>query len=303
MTNFILHHYPLSPYSQKIRSMLGYTQLDWQSVQTREMPPRPSLALLCGGYRRVPVAQIGADIFCDTRTITSEIAQLSGKNELAAENCSEQVKDLLTQLESDVFFTCVGNAMSFRVLWDSFSIRDLCLFIFDRIKMKKSLELKNEGIKKSRIILNQHLERLESLLTENFIGGNAPNIVDFAAYHCLWFVRDVGKKDLIDSQRNVISWMNRIREFNEGNEHPISASDANATAAKCEPRHIPDEHKKDSSIGAMVEISPTDYALDPTDGLLVGCTSYSWIIAREVEKLGTIHVHFPKHGFELKALT
>jgi hypothetical protein len=29
------------------------------------MPPRPLLDPLTGGYRRVPVLQVGADIYCD----------------------------------------------------------------------------------------------------------------------------------------------------------------------------------------------------------------------------------------------
>jgi hypothetical protein len=49
--------------------MLGYADLSWQSCITREMPPRPLLARLAGGYRKIPVAQIGADIFCDSRVL------------------------------------------------------------------------------------------------------------------------------------------------------------------------------------------------------------------------------------------
>lgn len=69
MSEFILHHYVLSPFSTKIRAMLGQAGLDWRSAITREMPPRPVLEVLAGGYRKIPVAQIGADVFCDTRVI------------------------------------------------------------------------------------------------------------------------------------------------------------------------------------------------------------------------------------------
>ena len=89
MNSLILHHYTMSPFSQKIRSMLGYTGIQWQSVITREMPPRPLLETLTGGYRKIPMAQIGADIFVDTRTIAAEIAlefpQGSRRRERAAQ--------------------------------------------------------------------------------------------------------------------------------------------------------------------------------------------------------------------------
>ncbi|HBC20217.1 MAG TPA: glutathione S-transferase family protein, partial [Alcanivorax sp.] len=53
MSDLILHHYALSPFSEKVRAMLGYAGLDWQSVTVREMPPRPMLAPLAGGYRKI----------------------------------------------------------------------------------------------------------------------------------------------------------------------------------------------------------------------------------------------------------
>ena len=62
MSTLILHNYPMSPFSEKTRAMLGVAGLSWRSAPTREMPPRPVLAALAGGYRKVPLAQIGADL-------------------------------------------------------------------------------------------------------------------------------------------------------------------------------------------------------------------------------------------------
>ena len=39
MSELILHHYTLSPFSEKARAMLGYAGLQWQSVTVAEMPP------------------------------------------------------------------------------------------------------------------------------------------------------------------------------------------------------------------------------------------------------------------------
>ena len=72
----ILHHYPMSPFSEKIRLMFGYADMEWLSVISPESPPRPIVEPLVGGYRRIPVAQSGADIFCDSRLIADEIANL-----------------------------------------------------------------------------------------------------------------------------------------------------------------------------------------------------------------------------------
>ena len=67
MPNIYLHHYAASPFSEKVRALLGYLDLEWHSVETTIIMPRPLLMPLSGGYRRIPVAQIGADVYCDTK--------------------------------------------------------------------------------------------------------------------------------------------------------------------------------------------------------------------------------------------
>ena len=74
--SIILHHYDNSPYAEKIRLMFGFTNMSWSSLLSPAWPPRPNLDPLTGGYRRIPVAQIGADIFCDTALIAQEVARL-----------------------------------------------------------------------------------------------------------------------------------------------------------------------------------------------------------------------------------
>jgi glutathione S-transferase len=69
MADLILHHYPTSPFSEKIRLVLGYKQLAWKSVIIPSISPKPDLQALTGGYRKTPVLQIGADIYCDTALI------------------------------------------------------------------------------------------------------------------------------------------------------------------------------------------------------------------------------------------
>ena len=76
MTDIILHHYDLSPFSEKIRLAMGHKGLDWRSVIVESVPPRPMLDLLTGGYRRIPVLQIGADVFCDTEVIFAALERV-----------------------------------------------------------------------------------------------------------------------------------------------------------------------------------------------------------------------------------
>ena len=69
----ILHHFDQSPFSEKIRLIFGLKKIAWTSVRISRIMPRPDLMPLTGGYRRTPVMQIGADIYCDTQCIMREI--------------------------------------------------------------------------------------------------------------------------------------------------------------------------------------------------------------------------------------
>ena len=53
MSDIILHHYSESPFAEKIRSILGFKRLRYQSVLVPMMLPKPDVIALTGGYRRV----------------------------------------------------------------------------------------------------------------------------------------------------------------------------------------------------------------------------------------------------------
>ena len=73
MSDLILHHYPTSPFAEKARLMLGFKNLAWRGVEIPPIAPKPDLTPLTGGYRRTPVLQDGADVWCDTRLIAREL--------------------------------------------------------------------------------------------------------------------------------------------------------------------------------------------------------------------------------------
>ena len=69
MSELILHQYAGSPFSEKVRALLGYKQVSYRMVDIPMIMPRPYVIPLTGGYRKTPVLQIGADIYCDTALI------------------------------------------------------------------------------------------------------------------------------------------------------------------------------------------------------------------------------------------
>ncbi|PSJ19446.1 glutathione S-transferase, partial [Halomonas sp. ND22Bw] len=76
MPDLILHHYATSPFSEKIRLVLGYKKLAWRSVIVPQIMPKPDVLPLTGGYRKTPFLQVGADIYCDTALICDVLEHL-----------------------------------------------------------------------------------------------------------------------------------------------------------------------------------------------------------------------------------
>src|SRR5215831_7377924 len=77
MPELILHHYPTSPFSEKIRLIFGAKKLAWQSVTIPRILPKPDVIALTGGYRKTPILQIGADIYCDSALIAKKLDALA----------------------------------------------------------------------------------------------------------------------------------------------------------------------------------------------------------------------------------
>ncbi|MEM8827311.1 MAG: glutathione S-transferase family protein, partial [Pseudomonadota bacterium] len=69
----VLHGYGPSPFAEVARLALGLKGLAWKNVEVPNVSPKPELSALTGGYERVPVMQIGADIYCDTAAIVDAL--------------------------------------------------------------------------------------------------------------------------------------------------------------------------------------------------------------------------------------
>ena len=105
MADLILHHYPNSPFSEKVRLILAYQQLPWKSVVIPALMPKPDVLALTGGYRKTPFMQVGADIYCDSALICDLLEHLRGfvgvrsrvGRQLFAQHADARVDDSVTE--------------------------------------------------------------------------------------------------------------------------------------------------------------------------------------------------------------
>ena len=301
--SLILHHYDFSPFAQKIRSMFGYGDLSWHSVISPPMPPRPNLDPLTGGYRKIPVLQVGADLFCDTRIITAEIAKLAGRPELDRNHCNEQIQRFIDEVDLRVFFASAGSASPAKVLTAmllKFGPFTTVKFIKDRVAMARKAKVSMPTGSKARNILKPHYDRLQQMLEDSpYLFGDQASVADFSAYHVAWLAILTGAKPIRKEATHTADWYQRITNFGDGNRRELAAQNAFEIARDSAPRALPlgaNEHPK---IGATVNIAPTDYGRDAVEGKLVAANAERFIIERNTKKFGTLHVHFPTLGFEL----
>lgn len=306
----ILHHYEMSPFSEKIRAMFGYAGLAWQSTTVAEMPPRPSIDALAGGYRKIPVAQRGADVFCDTRTITEELAAEAGRPELALSGVDDEVRAFVDHADLDIFLACIlsanGPLMLKKMRQQTSSLHAL-RFILDRANMGLRAKYDASRGKAAKRKVAAHLEDLEARLRDRpYLFGEAPNIADFAAYHSLWFQRDLGESRYVRRFAHVDAWLDRIVAFGHGDREEITRERALDAARDGEPRPLPPQPADASPHALMhelVEVGPNDYGLDPVRGLLVSASASRLILARQHARCGLVHVHFPAAGYSVRRST
>jgi len=283
--------------------MSAYVELEWSSCLTSEAPPRRKLDLLSGGYGRIPIAQWGSDIYCDSNLIADEISRLTKKPSLANLKLK---KDNLSQrqwLESKLFFACINRSFSFallrRIAKDK-GVINLLKFLKDRIAMGAKASVSTGSPKSAPHYINQGIADIEKGLGKNeYIGGIEPNIIDFSAYHCFWFLQIVGEKNDLQKYPLANAWFTRMLKFKSSPSKTIGIDEALSTAKNTKPKKLIKKYLNDNRIGSQVVITPNDYRQIPVMGILVGANDQRWIIRRESEATGALHLHFPTHTVDV----
>ena len=111
MTDLILHHYAGSPFSEKMRLIMGFKGLSWHSVNVPVMLPKPDVAALTGGYRRTPFLQIGGDIYCDTALMCRVIEARHPSPTLYLAASAGMAAVLAHWADTDLFWAAIPYAM------------------------------------------------------------------------------------------------------------------------------------------------------------------------------------------------
>ena len=303
MPGLILHHYDFSNFAEKARLMLGFKGLAWRGVEQPPILPKPDLAPLTGGYRRIPVLQEGADLWCDTRLIARELER---------------------RMPQPTLFPAATSGAAEALAWwaEHQFMRPVALYVSginadhmpaglheDRARLHGLPPPSIEAVRKAAL-RNLHLVRpqiqwLADMLQDGrlYLLGNAPCIADFAAYHVIWFFK--GRR--IDCRHEflpyprLLAWRDRMAAIGHGQRTDIDPAVALAEARAAEPAapaRTSHPQEGDPRPGEQARVRPADNARDWVEGEVSFVDTQEIALLRHDPDVGRVAVHFPRLGYD-----
>ena len=300
MSEIILHHYDLSPYAEKIRLALGRKSLPWRSVTTPMVMPKPDHVELTGGYRRVPVLQIGADVYCDTHCIARALDRLYPDPPLAPRG-QEAVEHALSRWAETTFMLGVHALFA---LGGVFSPE----FVEDRRKTMvppgANLDALGAVLPTRLLQIRANLERLERMLADGraFLLGSEPGLADLSAYHPLLLIGAHPRlAELLAPQKRVSAWAERVRAIGRGKSTPLTSAEAIAVARAAQPAAFEGEPvlPEGMQLGDRVVILADEYGSGTVAGALAPSGLDEIAVRRQTERAGEVVVHFPREDYSV----
>jgi glutathione S-transferase len=309
MNDIVLHHYAFSTFSEKVRLALGLKGLAYRSVDIPGLPPRPLLEPLTGGYRRVPVLQIGADICCDTHVILPTLERLfgaPGHPSLYPGGCEGVARGLSFAWDRALWIPTIAVLTHF--IGDHIPPE----FLKDRKESYLYVDIGKEAMAPELPRYRQHVTAqyawLKTALADGrrFIFGNDASALDLTCYQTIHLLRKNCPAE-VDAMLGIDGplpgWYDRVTAIGHGQPTPTTSEEALALARAAHPLPVthlrPDGDAGGLCAGATVTVTPDDNARVPVTGTLVAASDSEIVIHRQDAMAGDLHLHFPRLGFDV----
>jgi glutathione S-transferase len=305
--SIILHQYDISPFSEKVRVIIGIKGLEWYACDQPVIMPKPELTTLTGGYRKIPVMQIGADVFCDTQIIIRELERRFpspsihvGSDKGLGWGLSVWTDRSIFQAAVPIIFGGISAEGGNEALVSEAFMKDreaLTGRPFNVDEMKAAAPLMADQMRAQFDWAEHQLG-----LNQNYLMGEAPGLVDASLYYNLAFMRWVYPKGLtfLKTMPGVEAWEHRVKALGHGTRHDISRNetlDIAKAATSSEKPHTDPAEPNGLEAGMRVTIMADDYGRDPISGELVSSSAQHIAIKRSDERIGDVVLHFPRMGF------
>ena len=297
MSDIILHHYELSPFSKKIISIFAHKNLKWQAVEQPVVAPKPDLTPLTGGYRKIPVMQIGAHIYCDTKLIIRELEKRHPDTPLTPPALLGAAEIIADWADHRLFSNAAGPSI--------FEIAALVPpeFLADRAAMQRpevlAAALPVPHVKAQFVLDLQMINR--QLSGSVFMLGDRFTLADAAVFHVLNFAGSAPSlKAEIENHAAVQKWLQAILDMGQGQRSDMQPADALAVAREATPDYTPPADAitdETLPVGKSIKIRPDDYGQEETLGEIVWVTAEAIAVKRTDAHVGDVLVHYPRLGY------
>lgn len=308
MDKIIFHAYPPSPVSEKVRVGFGIKQLSWRAVTVPRIPPKPLLMPLTAGYRRAPVMQIGADIYCDSQCILRELQHRYPEPTFFPGGAEGMIWGISRWSDGELFDHAVKLVLASAgdQLPADFARDRGRLYLGPDWNFDKVREDLPHIIAQIRAQLGWMDQRLAT--GRRFMLGDNPGLPDLLTYYLVWFIRGRWSEgpDFLSQFPALEAWEARVKDIGHGTETEMSAEDAleiaqNATYTT--KQHVAPGDPQDLKCGMDIAVTQD---LDGGDPDVVGIVQYAdrdtVAILHENEHVGTVCIHFPRVGYRIKQI-
>jgi glutathione S-transferase len=298
----ILHHFDISPFAEKVRLAFGLKGLTWHSVQIPVVMPKPDLTALTGGYRKTPVLQIGADIYCDTQRIAVELDQRFPARTLFPQGSKGLCLALAHWGDTAFFQPGAGLSMGTNTGLPEPILKDRSEFFTFLDFAALPEELPHLYAR-----FNAQVQLLETMLADgrDYLLGSQPSWADILGYFPVWMCRGNirGGNELLARFPRVLAWEPRIAGFGHGQRQELDAEAALAIAREQQSTAeilVLEQALPGLAAGMRVAVTPEDYGAVPVAGELVRLTHEDIAIRRTDSRAGEVVVHFPRSGYRVE---
>jgi len=297
----ILHHYDASPFTQKALRMLGLKGLDWDSVETPMIMPKPDLTVLTGGYRGTPVLQFGADVYVDNMRIATELERRYPQPSLFPDGNPGLHQALVKW--SDAFFRCslyLIIATQSRDWPEEFlADRKDLFFDIDFDAVSRDLDYHRAQLRAHAALLDQQLAD-----GRDYLAGDSPSLADIHAFSVPWVSRAAMPEvnELFAGFTRLAAWEERVAAIGEGRRNPVDAAAAHAAAQQAEPvteEAVDAGDAQDLQTGQAVTVAPDDARRGAVTGNLVLANALEVAVRHGNDTVGEVVVHFPRLGYRI----
>jgi glutathione S-transferase len=306
MSEIIFHHYPPSPVAEKVRVALGIKQLSWHSVIIPRIPPKPLLMPLTGGFRRTPVMQIGADIYCDSQCILRELQKREPEPSLYCNASGDASWALSRWSDTTLFELCAKIILAIAApnMPEEFSRDRGRLYFGPDYSYAKIHDELPHLIAQLRAQLGWVDQQLSGI--DDFMQGEQATLPDALIYYLVWFLRGRWEQgpEFLAQFPALVEWEQRVDNIGHGQSTDMEAQEALDVAKKAEPitpAFVAENDPQHLKLGMKVSIAvDEDSGEQPVVGEVRFADRETIGVLISNDQVGTVCVNFPRVGYRIE---